>query len=440
MEQGGKQRGRQRQGGPGGARGPRRGGPPPPGLFLDVVLDPARERVPGAYPVVALRDEDEPVFRAEVEARARGRYPLRRRGRWHGELWELEPAGLVPPAPRRRRREADELQRWGAARPILWPGCAPAAVDAARRGPRDVRRLHARLLAGGAAALAAWIREQGLGPGWRIADEAAPLADPERDLGRVLLAAPDGGEAWVKLGRLSTHPADLSLRARVSFGREGDDDAAADPARLLAVAELGRRLFAGLHEAVEAVRARIERLAGGPVLATQPIAYWNAPEGGARFHHDAFAEEEGEERQLAVVFVQLDGESVWLALSIEDLAWRVRELVQWCAEGELGWLVEELEGAGHWEPVVRLAAGSRADLLAELALPGCGRLGPLVDRGPEFTTLLADAGHALVLHPGDALVLPNHGPSRTAMHAVFCGAPRPTHGLSLAIRPLPHGR
>ena len=64
----------------------------------------------------------------------------------------------------------------------------------------------------------------------------------------------------------------------------------------------------------------------------------------------------------------------------------------------------------------------------------------LVHRGPEFTTFLADAGHALVLHPGDALVLPNHGLTRTAMHAVFCGAPRPTHGLSLAIRRLPHGR
>ena len=47
-------------------------------------------------------------------------------------------------------------------------------------------------------------------------------------------------------------------------------------------------------------------------------------------------------------------------------------------------------------------------------------MGRVVNRGPEFTSLLADAGHALVLHEGDVLLLPNHGYECTAMHSVFC--------------------
>jgi hypothetical protein len=71
---------------------------------------------------------------------------------------------------------------------------------------------------------------------------------------------------------------------------------------------------------------------------------------------------------------------------------------------------------------------------AELALPGCGRLAALVNRGPEFTGFLADAGHAAVLEAGDAILLPNHGYARTAMHSVFCAGERTGLGLSLALR------
>jgi hypothetical protein len=57
-----------------------------------------------------------------------------------------------------------------------------------------------------------------------------------------------------------------------------------------------------------------------------------------------------------------------------------------------------------------------------------------VNRGPEFTAWLADAGHAALLGPGDAILLPNHGLRRTAMHSVFCAGEEVAYGLSLAIR------
>jgi hypothetical protein len=77
---------------------------------------------------------------------------------------------------------------------------------------------------------------------------------------------------------------------------------------------------------------------------------------------------------------------------------------------------------------------SRAVLLHELARPDCGILGPLVNRGPEFTALLADAGHALLLRPGDVILRPNHGLERTAMHSVFHAGGELAYGLSFALR------
>ena len=57
-----------------------------------------------------------------------------------------------------------------------------------------------------------------------------------------------------------------------------------------------------------------------------------------------------------------------------------------------------------------------------------------MNRGPEFTSFLADAGHAYILEAGDAILLPNHGYTRTAMHSVFCASEEAGYSLSLAVR------
>src|SRR5262249_475291 len=136
-------------------------------------------------------------------------------------------------------------------------------------------------------------------------------------------------DLWIKSSWLSTHESDDSLRVRVSFGREQRDDASGDLLRHRLVAALASALFpeSALVSANPRLVPLVERFAAEPVLFTQHIAYWNGPEGGASFHHDAFAEDADAVAgvgQLGVCYVQLSGSTAWLALSIGDVAARVR--------------------------------------------------------------------------------------------------------------------
>jgi hypothetical protein len=135
-----------------------------------------------------------------------------------------------------------------------------------------------------------------------------------------------------------------------------------------------------------------------------------------------------------VCYLQLSGRTAWLALSIEDLAVRVREFVECLAEGELPWVSAQLFPNEALRKRIEALVQVDDELVRELGLPGCGRFAALVNRGPEFTAWLADAGHAAVLSPGDAILLPNHGLARTAMHSVFCASEDTGYALSLAIR------
>lgn len=413
-------------------------------LLRALLTDPVRDRVPGVRPVVAWHQEDPPEHRAAIRARLYALHELSRRGTWHGLWAELAPehpggrgSGAHSPQPPTTR----ELRfRWRSARPCVLPARLARSLERTPRVTRDAVRLEETLEKPGG--LGRFVRRAlgGEGSPWRVSPRRARLADPERDLEKLFVVPltttrRKPPEVWLKSARLSTHPDDASLRLRVSAGREIDEDDTGDLERLKLVAELGEELIPGMPLVTGDLEflALLERLAGEEVLLTQPIAYWNAPEGGARFHHDAFAPSP-HDAQLGVVYAQLSGRTAWLALSIEDLAERVAEAVEWMAQGDLAWV-----RAKHWPRAeqferLRARARDRRALLRELALPGCGRFGPLVDRGPEFTSLLADAGHGFVLEPGDVLLLPNHGLDRTVMHSVFCADPTPTYGLSLAIR------
>ncbi len=413
----------------GGGRKPRLG-PPGEGMFRDIVLAPDRETIPDARPLVSYAADDDPTFLREIATRRVDEYALERRGIEHGRLAELHTEGLVGPRLRRRRREALESERWVAARPIFLGGVAQSVVDALpARGELAamLTRLHnpgglRRLVEEHASALA---------PRFAAGDDL-PLADPERDVERVEIreAGPGAAPLWLKSGRLSTFDGDRSLRVRVSFGEEGDDDASEDEARHASVAKLAQKLLPGARDLARLteVNEKLERHIGGAVLGTQHIAYWNAPNGGARFHHDAFAASPRPQR--GVMFAQLTGRTLWLALSIEELAGRVREVAAWIEEGDMPWV---REGLGRDWSAVRNAASTRTTSLTELAAPNCGVLGALVD-APEFTACLIDAGHAVLLRPGDVLLLPNHGLERTAMHSVFCASETPGYALSVGLR------
>jgi len=416
-----------------------------PGVLAELLEAPDRDRAFATRPVVSFHEDDDPVYLDELRRRGATELELMRRGVYHGRWAEFAPSKASSAAP---RDDSDLGRRWHAARPIVLPGFLGSLVEELGERLADALAEHETLREPGG--LRAWLTQADelLAPDFCPLDRDAPLVDSERDIERVLLASepPSGAgrtvdDLWLKTGWLSTHDDDASLRLRFSFGREIDDDASPDLLRHRLVAELAARLLPEARAiAQHAELGRLlRRLTGETPFFTQHIAYWNAPDGGALFHHDAFADSDGGpggplDLQLGVCFVQLVGRTAWLALSIDDLADRVSELVGYLAEGELGWVRARLvEGPLGWKGLVRLVADREA-LLRELSLPGCGRLAALVNQGPEFTGLCADAGHAAVLDAGDVLLLPNHGLKRTAMHSVFCASDELTYALSLAIR------
>jgi hypothetical protein len=408
-------------------------------LLLELLEAPDRDHCPGARPVVAYRDDDDPAYLSQLDAGAVDRIALQRRGQWHGQWAQLAeehaPAETFP-------LEGRLHQRWDAACPVLLRGLVDPAE--ARQVGRERGALFEALAEPGG--LRSFLRAA-MADAPHNFELASPqdLSDGERDIERHAFTwradperagSPVVRDLWAKSAWLSTHGDDRSLRLRVAFGAEGADDASRDGRKHRRVAELGEVLLPelALLSGDESLRARLDAFAGEPTFLTQPIAYWNAPNGGARFHHDAF-DEERVGGQLGVCYVQLGGRTAWLALSTADLAQRVAEVADYLEEGELGWIRESLWPRGQdFERFLALARHPKR-CPRELTRPGCGSLGPLVDRGPEFTALLADAGHGLVLEPGDVLLLPNHGLDRTCMHSVFCASvDEVAYGLSAAVR------
>jgi hypothetical protein len=400
------------------------------GPHRELLEAPDRDNCPGARPVLAYRSGDDPEYLAGLDTRARQRVRLERRGVWHGEWVELE-AHQAPALS--RPREALLEERWHRARPIFLPALLAADDTWPDQAQERLDLFESLQRPEGLSEFVA-ARPSGSGPHWRPTGPL-PLYDPSRDLACLGLASAAGRSLWVKSGRLSTFDEDRSLRVRFSAGREGHDDASRDLDAHRQVQALARQLLPET-DTIESTAALIDPLQawiGGPVFLTQHIAYWNAPGGGALMHHDAFREPlEGGQR--GAVYVQLAGRTAWLALSIEDLSRRVIEFVGYMQEGELAWVREELFPDRETFQWLQRMVARFGRVRKELGKPGCGRLGPLVGRGPEFTALLADAGHAFVLEPGDGIVLPNQGLECTCMHSVFCASQETTYGVSMAVR------
>jgi hypothetical protein len=419
--------------------------------FVDVLSSPDRDRCPNTRPVISWSELDPSAFLASIETAAVRSVTLERRGAYHGEWAELDPERL-PRAlhPDGRELEGSALeaalaQRWHATRPIVLPGIV--AIDDLQAEIERGDALRETFAEDGG--LRRFLEEHRdlLEPAFRVIGRRASLSDKERDIDRVLIEsfAPNGRgrpieDLWLKSSWLSTHDDDASLRVRTSYGAERDDDAARDILRHRLVAELARRLLpcAAAIDDDPLLPPLVERLCGEAVLFTQTIAYWNSPNGGALLHHDAFAEDlldEGAWRQLGVCYVQLSGATAWIAISSADLAARLAEFVEALDEGAMPWVRAQLfEDERAWQRV-RTLVGDPQRAVTEIRLPGQGALGPLTQRGPEFTSFLADAGHAFVLAPGDAILLPNRGPGATCLHSVFCAAEETGYSLSFALRP-----
>ncbi len=398
--------------------------PVPPGIFHDVLTAPDRVHCPGAPPILSLHgDEDQEeieVLRPWIQETLE----LRRRGVDHGDWMVLKPDAFAAPAERPTGALLDE--RWYEGRPILLPNLLPAeqvqdAVDpyATLYEPKGLR---------------AWLTQhlerlgQTFAPGSNM-----HLHEQSRDLERIKLGVDN--DLWVKLGKLSDHKADASRRMRFSFGKEGSDDASRDILRHRLITEVVELLLPESRSMRTNpwIAEHVSRWIGGPVLPTQHIAFFNAPNGGALWHHDGFHEPlEGGQR--GVLYTQVAGRTAWLALSIDELCHLVREFLEYLTEGDLPWVRTRI--AASQKAFDRLVALAKRfpRLRRELARPGGGELSGLIHAAPEFTALCADAGHAFLLGPGDALLMPNHGLEKTVMHTVFCASDSPTYAISAALR------
>jgi len=406
---------------------------------LRALLDaPDRDRCPGARPVVSVHEDDDPDFIDEVNARCVAAPRLDRRGVFHGNWAELhDQDGFFPRDPLPALAE-----RWEDARPIVLHD----VLDEELLDGVSTDRWSEELRIPGGLGRFLESRAGELAPEYRVGGPRQPAIPDERDLegSSISWRAPKGrptrgpgaiDDLWAKTQRLSTHRDDASLRLRLAFGDEVKDDASRDMARHRAVSELANRLIpevAALNTDRELTGLLAEWIRGRPLL-TQAIAYWNAPGGGARFHHDAF-DEPTRGRQRGVLYAQLTGATAWIALSTDDLARRALEFLELLEEGEFPWILARADGrAGQleaWGELLRDPERARS----ELSAPGGGALGPLIDQGPEFTSLLADAGHGYVVAQGDVILLPNHGLGLTCMHSVFCASDEEAFSLSLAIR------
>jgi hypothetical protein len=412
---------------------------PEAGPVVGFLSGAGRDRIPGSLPVISYREEDEHAFLDDLERCADSTLDLSRRGVWHGQWAELSPERVGVDLGAELADHGALHLRWNDARPIVLPGILDEAVRAGADEIADAFDLYREL--GEDGGLKRWLKQRILaaGPEWRVRERRVDLPDPERDLEKVFLSREIAGrelrDLWWKSGRLSTFEGDESLRLRLSFGLERDDDASREPVRQRAVAQLAEALLpgAGFVPDAPALDRLLEVYSGEELFATQHIAYWNAPEGGALFHHDAFDEPE-DGGQRGVIYAQLAGSTAWLALSIEDLSTRVLEFVELLAEGELEWVREDLfPRSADFQGAVECARDHERSM-RELALPGCGRFAGLVNRGPEFTDFLANAGHAAILEAGDVILLPNYGLARTVMHSVFCADDEPTYAISAALR------
>ena len=422
-------------------------------LFRDLLLAPDRDRIPGATPMLSYREDEDEDYANALKERATSRIELSRRGVWHGRWAELDARDLLEP-----EENPDLRARWRDSRPFVLRKVMKERFERIA-DDTEVALSHFRELKR-PNELRAWItaRLAATKPGRARFSVLAEGAGPEhverdrvRDIARVGIRAElknkDGSrevhdDLWVKLGRLSNNKLDSSIRARFSFGNEVEDDANPDPVRNSLVTELATRCLPAASRVRDSTELKnvVDGLAERPLYTTQQIAYWNTPEGGALFHHDSFAgpgSESDATKQLGVVFAQVSGRTAWLALSIADLAKRVREFMGHMSDGQLSWVRGEVFPEPDAFQVALDLADNEVALMRELAKPGCGSLSSIVNRGPEFTSFLADCGHSCVLRPGDAIVLPNHDPRNTAMHSVFCASPDVTFAISCGLRAMP---
>lgn len=326
---------------------------------------------------------------------------------------------------------------WQAAQPIVLPGLVTDAIPAHRHDIAQATLLMQAVL-DGADCEELLLQEPyagRLGPRFELLSSIYDEGDPQEIVKLEFDVMQDDAiiaeNLWVKLSWLSYEEHDASLRFRFSFGMENFEDVAADPERQTHAAALTEAIFP--ESAVISANPHLHNflrdlLQSEDLVYVERIVYFNAPEGGAQFHHDV------ERGHAGVVFAQLSGRTAWLALSTEQLLDAVQAFLALPdAENSLE------ETIPHKQDRLQLLelAEDRAALADCLNSRDNDLLEQLINRTPDFIRRLLEYGHGYILNPGDVILLPQHDAAHCSWHAVYCLDDTPGEGLSFAVRHAP---
>jgi hypothetical protein len=234
-------------------------------------------------------------------------------------------------------------------------------------------------------------------------------------------------DLWMKVSWLSFHDDDASLRFRFSFGVDHEEGVTADESRQLHAANLTEAIFPEsrlITHNKELNQTLSNILSCESVKFVERIIYFNAPGGGAYLHHDR------ERGHSGVVYAQLSGNTVWLALPRQELQ---REI---CA------FVKQCKTTNDWPTTInderQLALSqlcAQQSKLTEALESFCNTgLIHLINETPAFIQQLIANGHSRLVKAGDLILLPQESDAKCCWHSVFCADDESGQALSFAIR------
>ncbi len=324
-------------------------------------------------------------------------------------------------------QQSDSLERWQTGKPIFLPKLVRSEVDAHQHQIAQTEALVESV----------WNEERldetlaqppyserllqsldnlsfdNLGSGFNEGDD--------QEIETVFFDAVDANEQtiaedlWLKCSWLSFFDEDASLRFRFSFGVDLEQDVALDPLRQHHASQLCDLVFPessiiGNHAKI---KATLQTLMNKPAPQfVERIIYFNAPQGGAYFHHDL------ERGHAGVVYAQLSGATLWLALPRHEL---ISAIIAYSQTHRVTKSVAQL-----CESQDKLATALESFAHDELI--------HLINETPTFIHFLHEQGHSRVLESGDVILLPQNDWENACWHSVFCLSEHVGQALSFAVR------
>ena len=233
-------------------------------------------------------------------------------------------------------------------------------------------------------------------------------------------------DLWMKASWLSFYEEDASLRFRFSFGVDLHEDVAADQNRQHYASLLTDAVFPESRLITEnsILKQKLEDIIGSNTFKfVERIIYFNSPNGGAYLHHDR------ERGHAGVVYAQLTGETLWLALSKQQLIHEITKFVESCQQHSWPETLDQ-----YARDALLIYARDQQVCSEQLESFANETLIQLINETAEFVQHLIRQGHSRHLQAGDVLLLPQETEMNCCWHSVFCLGETPGQALSFAIR------